>query len=67
MDQRGKVPLQEVEEIVRENEGAMLEQVAELAHLNQESVLHIRRIEDSESGLTLNFYDILHLSGFWQF
>ena len=38
MDRRGKVALQEVEEIVRENEGAMLEQVAELAHLNQESV-----------------------------
>ena len=34
MDRRGK----EVEEIVRENEGAMLEQVAELAHLHQESV-----------------------------
>ena len=39
MDQRGKdPPSAEVEEIVRENEGAMLEQVAELAHLHQESV-----------------------------
>ena len=43
MYRRGKVALPEVEEIVQENEGAMLEQVAELAHLNQESVLQIRR------------------------
>ena len=43
MDRRGKVALTEVEEIVQENEGAMLEQVAELAHLNQESVLQIHK------------------------
>ena len=43
MDQRGKVALLEVEEIVQENEGAMLEQVAEFAHLNQESVLQIHK------------------------
>ena len=43
MDRRGKVALPEVEEIVQENEGAMLEQVAELAHLNQESVLQIHK------------------------
>ena len=39
MDRRAKAPLPEVEEIVRENEGVMLEQVTELAHLNQESVV----------------------------
>ena len=43
MYRRGKVALPVVEEIVQENEGAMLEQVAEFAHLNQESVLQIRR------------------------
>ena len=52
MDRRAKAPLPEVEEIVRENEGAMLEQVAELAHLNQESVSNIS--VEAGAGLTLN-------------
>ena len=54
----------EVMEIVRENEGAMLEQVAELAHLHQESVF--QTFLEANSWLTLHLFYIFHLE-FWQF